>query len=43
MEIVTPSVEKWLNVIHAYDNEFKKWEGRTKKIIRRYRDDERQA
>jgi hypothetical protein len=43
MEIVTPPVQKWLNIIHAYDNEFKKWEGRTKKIIRRYRDDERQA
>jgi hypothetical protein len=43
MEILTPPVQKWLNVIHAYDNEFKKWEGRTKKIIRRYRDDERQA
>jgi hypothetical protein len=41
--LIAPPVQKWLNVIHAYDNEFKKWEGRTKKIIRRYRDDERQA
>ena len=43
MEIETAPVQKWLTIIHAYDNEFKKWEGRTKKIIRRYRDDERQA
>jgi hypothetical protein len=33
------SVAKWTKVIAAYDNEFKKWEGRTKKIIRRYKDE----
>ena len=34
-------VDKYISCIAAYDNEFKKWEGRTKKIIRRYRDDTR--
>jgi hypothetical protein len=32
---------KWLQVISTYDNEFKKWEARTSKIVRRYRDDNR--
>ena len=32
---------KLLDVVSAYDNEFKKWEGRVTKIIRRYRDDAR--
>ena len=41
MEIVAPPLQRWLNVIHAYDNEFKKWDARTTKIIRRYRDDVR--
>jgi len=39
MDIVAPPLQRWLNVIHAYDNEFKKWDARTTKIIRRYRDD----
>ena len=34
-------VGKWLEVIKLYENEFKKWEARTTKIIRRYRDDTR--
>lgn len=34
-------VEKWLKVISQYENEFKKWEGRTVKILKRYRDDTR--
>jgi len=40
MEALT-GVQKWLNVISQYDNEFKKWEGRVNKIIKRYRDDNR--
>ena len=34
-------IEKYLNVIGAYDNEFKKWEARSTKIVKRYRDDNR--
>ena len=40
MEALT-GVKKWLNVISQYDNEFKKWEGRVNKIVKRYRDDNR--
>ena len=36
-------VAKWLTCISRYDNEFKKWESRTTKIIKRYRDDTRSA
>lgn len=39
--MVSPEVEKYLRVIGAYDNEFAKWQARTKKIIKRYRDDTR--
>ncbi len=39
----TPDVEKYLTIVSAYDTEFKKWEGRTKKIIKKYRDDTRSA
>lgn len=42
MEALT-GVQKWLNVISQYDNEFKKWEARTTKIVKRYRDDNRNA
>jgi len=41
MEPNSTGVQKWLNVISAYDNEFKKWEARTTKIVKRYRDDNR--
>lgn len=34
-------LEKWLNIIGAYDTEFKKWEARSTKIVKRYRDDNR--
>ena len=34
-------LEKWLNTIGAYDTEFKKWEARSNKIVKRYRDDNR--
>lgn len=37
------TLQKYLGVIHAYDNDFKKWDGRVVKIIRRYRDDTRSA
>ena len=39
--IVSPEVDKYLRVVGAYDNEFAKWQARTKKIIKRYRDDTR--
>jgi hypothetical protein len=34
-------LEKYLKTIGQYDNEFAKWSARTKKIIKRYRDDTR--
>ena len=34
-------VTKWHSTIATYDNEFKRWEQRTTKIIKRYRDDNR--
>ena len=40
-KMVSPEVDKYLRVIGAYDNEFAKWQARTKKIIKRYRDDTR--
>jgi hypothetical protein len=40
METLT-GIQKYLNIIGQYDNEFKKWEGRTQKIVKRYRDDNR--
>jgi hypothetical protein len=41
MEPTSTGVDKWLNVISQYDNEFKKWEARSAKIVKRYRDDNR--
>ena len=35
------TAEKWLQQISAYGREFKKWESRVDKILKRYRDDER--
>ena len=40
MEALT-GIQKYLNIIAQYDNEFKKWEARTQKIVKRYRDDNR--
>ena len=34
-------LEKYLNVVGGYDNEFAKWQSRVKKILKRYRDDTR--
>jgi hypothetical protein len=39
--LTSPEVDKYLRIIGAYDNEFAKWSARTKKIIKRYRDDTR--
>jgi hypothetical protein len=39
----TSTLQKYLGIIHTYDNDFKKWDGRVVKIIRRYRDDTRSA
>ena len=42
MEILrTPGVEKYLNTIGAYDNEFAKWNARVEKLLKKYRDDTR--
>ncbi len=43
MDLPQTPVQKWLNVISTYDNEFKKWDARVTKIVRRYRDDTRTA
>jgi hypothetical protein len=32
-------VQKWLRVIASYENEFKQWQLRVEKILKRYRDD----
>lgn len=40
-EIVGSDVQKWLDHISAYEAEFDKWESRSDKIVKRYRDDER--
>lgn len=40
LEKVDSTVQRLLSNIHAYNNEYKKWEARTTKIIRRYRDDQ---
>lgn len=36
-------VQKYLEIISSYENEFKKWEARVTKILKRYRDDTRSA
>jgi len=40
LEKVDSTVQKLLSSISNYNGEFKKWEARTTKIIRRYRDDQ---
>lgn len=37
------TVEKWTAVISTYEREFAKWEKRSDKILKRYRDDDRQG
>jgi hypothetical protein len=36
-------VQSWLDQISSYEREFKKWEGRVTKIIKRYRDEDRKT
>jgi hypothetical protein len=36
-------MEVWLNKIAQYEREFKKWEGRVEKILKRYKDENRPA
>jgi len=39
--LVSSEVDRYLKIVGQYDNEFAKWTARTKKIIKRYRDDTR--
>lgn len=39
--IISSEVQKWENHIKTYEREFKKWETRVEKIVKRYRDDSR--
>ena len=43
MDSVSSPVDALLTCVRQYDNEFKKWDARATKIIRRYRDDSRGA
>src|SRR5690242_18915629 len=38
---VDPLVTRWLSTIASYEREFKRWEGRVEKIIKKYRDEVR--
>ena len=40
-ERVSAELDKYLRTIGQYDNEYSKWQARTKKLIKRYRDDTR--
>ena len=40
-ERVSAELDKYLRTIGQYDNEYAKWQARTKKLIKRYRDDTR--
>lgn len=37
------TAQDWINTIATYDREFKTWENRAKKILKRYRDEARQS
>lgn len=39
LQLPTTEIQRYTQLIGAYDSEFKKWETRTKKILKRYRDD----
>jgi hypothetical protein len=41
MEQQSTGLQKLMHNVAAYDNDFKKWEARAQKIIKRYRDDNR--
>lgn len=38
-KVANPKVQKWLDHFATYDREFKKWDGRVEKILKRYRDE----
>jgi hypothetical protein len=40
-EGVSEELQDWLDAISTYEREFKKWEGRVDKILKRYRDETR--
>ena len=40
-EGVSDELQHWLDAISTYEREFKKWEGRVDKILKRYRDENR--
>lgn len=40
---VDTGLQSWLNDISTYEREFKKWESRTDKILKRYRDENRKS
>lgn len=42
MEQQVDPVELWINRIAVYEREFKGWQGRTRKILKKYRDDSNQ-
>lgn len=37
----SPDLQKYLDIVSSYESEFKKWEERCRKIIKRFRDDTR--
>jgi hypothetical protein len=41
MQQVSQDLDRYLRIVGQYDNEFSKWQARTKKILKRYRDDTR--
>lgn len=41
VEATLDPATQWINVIGNYEREFKRWEGRVEKILKRYRDDHR--
>ena len=43
MPKVSTTLEKYLGIISSYERDFKKWETRSEKILKRYRDDDRTA
>ena len=42
MENSLHTYESWYKRIAGYERSFKKWEGRSERIVKRYRDDSRQ-
>jgi hypothetical protein len=40
-QVTNNELERYLRTTATYDNEFSKWQSRTKKLIKRYRDDTR--